>query len=265
MIGRALLENLAVSSRRRLFRPTGSRGTSLLFAWILWATLASLGFSQPNEPANSDNILSPYFLVGVVVSCDAVSAVAVFKNAETGNLVNLSTGESLLGMELVQVAKDGILLKREGRIYWNLLTEGPQAGGAEKTPPELLSEADVDQLPRLNVDSEGVVRLPEKEYRRSDIEKRFERERVALLRETSVAPNYIDGKMAGFRVLRWPKKGVASEAGIHEGDIIKEVNGVELNSLAAVVRFARRFHSEDRFEVLIERDDRLVRQVYVLK
>ena len=81
----------------------------------------------------------------------------------------------------------------------------------------------------------------------------------------NVIPNYLDGKIAGFKVTKLPKTGVASEVGLYEGDVIKEVNGVKLDSLSAVIGFYGRIYTEDRFEFLIERNSKLVRQVYILK
>jgi general secretion pathway protein C len=238
---------------------------ALLCLGILWGGQASLSFSQEGIPGKDEDVLLPYTLIGVVVSKDAKSSVAVFKNNETGDVVRLSAGERILGMEIIQIVDDGILFKKGEKIYWNLLKESVP----KSTAKPALQLPEKDEIPGqerlLPINNEAAVTLPEKEYNRADIEKKVERERLLILKEMSVIPNYVDGKIAGFKVIKLPKTGVASEVGIYEGDVVKEVNGVELDSLSSVIGFYGKIYTEDRFEFLIERNGKLVRQVYILR
>jgi hypothetical protein len=47
--------------------------------------------------------------------------------------------------------------------------------------------------------------------------------------------------------------------------VIKEVNGIKLNNLSALVMLYNKISVEERYEVLIERDKKLIRQIYILK
>jgi type II secretory pathway component PulC len=48
-------------------------------------------------------------------------------------------------------------------------------------------------------------------------------------------------------------------------DIIKEVNGVELNDMETLFGLFNRFRDDDQFEVTIERQKRIYRVLYILK
>ena len=86
-----------------------------------------------------------------------------------------------------------------------------------------------------------------------------------IIRETKVVPNYVDGKIDGFKVISLPKNSIASEVGIHKEDVTKEINGIKLNNLSALLMLYRKVAEVERYVVLIERNNRLIRQVYILK
>jgi len=197
----------------------------------------------------------PLSLSGVVVAKNANSSVAVLKNEETGKTIIVTIGESILDMELTQIFQDGIVLKKGEKIYWLLLEKSLQFNTDKET--QRSSREDERVEPENN--------LPKRELVRSEVQKRVEKERALIIKETSVVPNYVNGKIDGFRVIGLPKNGIASEVGIQKDDVIKEINGIKLNNLSALVMLYSKISVEERYEVLIERDKKLIRQVYILK
>jgi type II secretory pathway component PulC len=204
-------------------------------------------------------------LSGVVVAKNANSSVAVLKNEKTGKTVVLAIGESILDMELTHILQDGIVLKKGEEIYWLLLEENLQSKTDKniRRYPRRVEKAEqkVDKSKSVLVSK----RLPERKFVRSEVQKRIEQERELIIRETSIIPNYVDGIIDGFKVIGLPKNGIASEVGIQKDDVIKEINGVQLNNLSALVMLYSRIFEEERYEVLIERDKKIIRQVYILK
>jgi general secretion pathway protein C len=97
------------------------------------------------------------------------------------------------------------------------------------------------------------------------VQQRVKREWPLIIKETQVTPNYVDGKMNGLRVVSLPKKSIASEIGIYKDDVIKAVNGIKLDNLSTLVSLYNQAFVTDRYEVLIERDRVLIRQIYTLR
>jgi general secretion pathway protein C len=230
---------------------------------FIYSASASICFSNANPMIEND--MPPLSLAGVVVSRNANSSVAVLKNEESGKTVIMKVGDSILDMELTHVFQDGIILKKGEKICW-LLLEKTLPSKAERNIERNLRRIDKSDY---EVDpSKSVLRnksLPEEEFVRSEVLERIEKERVLIINETRVVPNYVDGKIDGFKVLSLPKKGIASEVGIQKDDVIKEINGIKLNDLSALVMLYSKIFEEERYEVLVERDKKLVRQVYILK
>lgn len=203
---------------------------------------------------SADDFL-PLSLSGVVVSKNADASVAVLKNEETGKTVILTVGDSVLDMELTQVFYDGVVLQKGEKIYWLLLEKNPQIKA--DNVKEKNSHRDKKADPESS--------LLQREYVRSEVLKRVKQERGLIIKETKVIPNYVDGKIDGFKVIGLPMNGIASEVGIQKDDVIKEINGIKLNRLSVLVMLYNKIPEVERYEVLIERDKKLIRQIYILK
>jgi type II secretory pathway component PulC len=228
-------------------KTSGFRFISLIMLVSLFLISHLFGFEKASIPEEHENPLPPLSLIGVVVSEDSSSSVAVINNKVTGKTVILTVGESVLDMKLTHVLEDGIVLRKGEKIYWIFMGKGIQPEADKKIRGIAQRVEETDQE---NVQSKS---------------SRVNNDSPLIIKDTKVIPNYADGKMSGFRVVSLSGKTVASEIGIHKDDVIREVNGVKLDSLSTLVSLYNRVFAEDRFEVLIERNKKLIRQVYTLR
>lgn len=246
-------------------KTSGFRFISLIMLVSLFLISSLFGFQKLSVPQDHENHLPPLSLIGVVLSEDSSSSVAVLHNKGTGKTVMLTVGESVLDMKLTHVLEDGVVLKKGEKIYWIFLGGSFQVKADDKIQksPKRVVEADQGYNRSKSVGEDN--NSSKREFIRSEVQKRVKREWPLIIKDTNVVPNYVDGKMSGFRVVSLPEKSIASEIGIYEDDVIKEINGVKLDSLSTLVSLHSQIFVEDRFEVLIERDKKLIRQVYTLK
>lgn len=238
---------------------------SLIMLESLFLISSSFGFQKVSVPEEHKNHIPPLSLIGVIVSEGTSSSVAVLQNKDTGKTVMLTIGESILNLKLTHVLEDGVVLKKGEKIYWIFIGRSIRLNTKEKVQRNLREQGEADRKhnpltsDRLNSNSS------KREFIRSEVQRRIKREWPLIIEGTNVVPNYVDGKMNGFRVVSLPEKSIASEIGIYKDDVIREVNGVKLKDLSTLVWLHSQIFVEDRFEVLIERNKKLIRQVYVLK
>jgi len=237
----------------------------LIMLESLFLISSSFGFQKVSVPEEHKNHIPPLSLIGVIVSEGTSSSVAVLQNKDTGKTVMLTIGESILNLKLTHVLEDGVVLKKGEKIYWIFIGRSIRLNTKEKVQRNLREQGEADRKhnpltsDRLNSNSS------KREFIRSEVQRRIKREWPLIIEGTNVVPNYVDGKMNGFRVVSLPEKSIASEIGIYKDDVIREVNGVKLKDLSTLVWLHSQIFVEDRFEVLIERNKKLIRQVYVLK
>lgn len=239
----------------------------ILFPLFAFLFLIPVSFSsQKISASNEQEIRLPSLvLIGVVVSKDASSSVATLQNKQTGKTITLRIGERILDFTLDQVFKNRIILKKGERSFQLLLGKGSLIKAVE---PVQRKPAEV-QMPVLKdepIESPGLdANIIKKEFKRSEVERRFEEEWALIMEKTRFIPDLVNGKVSGFKILDFPEKTILSEIGIVKNDIIKEINGVELNNMEKLFDFYNRFKNDNQFEVSILRGGKLLRILYLLK
>ncbi|NIM91153.1 MAG: DUF3179 domain-containing protein [Candidatus Aminicenantes bacterium] len=122
-----------------------------------------------------------------------------------------------------------------------------------------------DQISPLNLggaapDPRGDEFIPDsqintqrREFRRFEIGRRIVKEWPTITRETHFSPYYFNEEVRGLQVTNLPEKSIVSDIGIMKGDILRKINGLELNDVADLARLWKRLKNENRFELIIER------------
>jgi len=203
-------------------------------------------------------------LVGVIVSEDASSSLAVLKNENTGNTVILRVGENISGLTLVEVFENRVILRKGNQTFQIFLGRGSLVK-AQEMPPQNLPEVILPPREKESKKEESEMNVTKKEFIRAEVLRRFEAEWPVIVNETRFLPNLVEGKVSGFKITNLPQKTILSDVGIQENDIIKEVNGMELNDMQAIFSLYSQFKDESRFEVSLERNGKLIRFLYILK
>jgi general secretion pathway protein C len=202
-------------------------------------------------------------LTGVLVSGDASLSVAVLKNEASGSVTLLKVGEKVQGLELLGVSKDRAIFSDGSRVFelfLNIRAVGQTKAMPKKTAKLVAGEED------KTLNAKYLAAPVEKEFLRSDIEKRIRAELPKILKESQLAPHFGNGGIDGVQIVGWPAgSSLLSDMGIREGDIIKQVNDIKLNSPSVLPQLQRAVLQTRRFDVLVERDGKPRRYSYFLK
>lgn len=237
-----------------------------LFVLIVFQTsfLGGSRFLNTYQSEDLNSSIFSYQLAGVIISKNPKSSLAVLKNENSGDFQILKVGESFSDMILIQIFKNHIVFERGGKAF-RLFMGNQKPRGIPVIPDEMTEQRrpalrEKTESPFLNEDE-----IKPKEFSRSELEKRFKEELPVLLSEARITPNLVEGKISGLRITRLPEKSILSELGIQRNDIIKEVNGVRINSLDTMVSLYTEFWNENRFTILLERNGLMIRLQYTLK
>ncbi len=236
----------------------------LLFEFMFFISISfsSQGISASNE---QEIRLPSLVLIGVVVSKDASSSVATLQNKQTGKTDIIKIGENILDFTLHQVFDNRIILKKGERSFQIFLGKGSMIKAVkpvQKKPDEAQLRVPKDE----SIENPGLdANIIRKEFNRSEIEKRLEKEWAEIIEKTRFVPNMVKGNISGFKILNFPENTVLTEIGIVKNDIIKEINGAELNNVAMMFDLFNRFKNDSQFNISILRNGKLLRILYLLK
>lgn len=264
-----LIENQSVNPRNKIRHPSQfikfAYALIILFLFGDLCVSTALSFPGPVSPQERGGRLPPLTLVGVVLSKDASSSIAILKNGQTDQTQMLRVGEKILDFTLSQVLENSIVLKRGEQTYKIYLGRGRMTRASappQKKPVETpLEEPGMEPVERPS-SSSNVIRM---EFDRDEIEKRLEAELPLIMKEARFVPNMVKGRVSGFRITRLPSQSILSEVGIRRNDVVMKINEVELNSVEGMLDLYMKFRNESRFEVTIERSGKIIRIQYNLR
>ena len=82
--------------------------------------------------------------------------------------------------------------------------------------------------------------------------------------QARIVPVFRDGQTVGFKLFSFRPDSPYARFGFHDGDLIRRINGVDMDSPEKALKVYTQLKDATRFEVDIERDCQLMRKTYIL-
>ncbi len=153
------------------------------------------------------------------------NSVAIIEDLKTRKQDLYHVGDMISGeAKLIAVSRNKVYLERNGKQEILEVYEK-----TEEKPSERLAER--PPLGRSISTGRGIKRLSADRYRipQEDLKDAFENMNE-LLTQVRVVPNFKDGEPDGFKLLSIKRGSLIQRAGLRDGDIVKRVNGIEIDS-----------------------------------
>ncbi|MEY4632033.1 MAG: hypothetical protein RIQ81_2153 [Pseudomonadota bacterium] len=74
-----------------------------------------------------------------------------------------------------------------------------------------------------------------------------------VLQDAKASPNMVDGELRGFRLDRIRNDSIYQKAGLQNGDVIEEINGIPLSDTAQAIKLLQSLRNENEIEVRFSR------------
>jgi type II secretion system protein C len=172
--------------------------------------------------------------VGIVMSPRPEARTAVLRSEGRTRVVAI--GETAFGGRVAAIDDGQVAIEFEtGRVVLRLLPGAPGGPG-----PALAAAEPADDGPSV--------------MDRRDIERRLGEESSRILAETTLVPAMDGGRVNGFAITRMPEGTLLSDAGLRPGDVVTEVNGVPIDSLATLISLWPRLQTESAIRAVVMRN-----------
>ncbi len=184
--------------------------------------------------------------VGVVSSARPERSVAMLR---AGGRTRLgSVGDTVFGGRIAAIAPDAVVVEfADGRKELRLLS----------APLTTLAPSPLAPTPPAGPS--------ERVFERRDVERRLGEEVPRILSDTTLLPVTSGGKVVGLTISRMPPGTVLSEAGLQAGDILTEVNGVAIDSMATLIGLWPKLQGESVLRAQVLRNGQPVTLGLVLR
>jgi len=176
--------------------------------------------------------------VGIVMSARVEARAAVLQSGGRTRVVGV--GDTAFGGRVAAIESDHVALDFDsGRVRLRLVA----GSGAAPATAAAVSSPGADESP-----------TPARAMERREVERRLGEESGRILAETTLVPAMDAGRVAGFTITRMPDSTVLTDAGLRAGDVLTEVNGVPIDSLATLIGLWPRLQTESAVRAVVLRN-----------
>jgi general secretion pathway protein C len=180
-------------------------------------------------------------LLGTLLAVDPQWSLASILDLGTSRAQTYWIGDKLEGAEILEIERDrAIILNNHRREY----IDGHAA----------VTSAKGDEVPRPSVPGTGIRALSENEY---EISRREIDSSLANFTEVAtqarIVPVSKDGQVQGFKLFSIRPDSIYSKVGIQNGDVIRKINGYELNSVEKALELYTKLKEANRIDIEYER------------
>src|SRR3989338_9699439 len=241
-------EQLNVITKRNIFNPKAPEEEAFVTERAKGAGLDEAGAIPTSLPLE---------LVGTIILSDPKRSVAAIKDKGLGQTESYQVGD-LIG-------KSAKVFKVERyKVYFQNVDSGTFEFVEIREDTKSLS-AGLPSGPSADLGS-GVRQAGEGRFviDRGALESSLANPNEILTQARAV-PNIVDGKIKGFRIFSIKPGSIYEKLGIHNGDVVLRVNGIELDSPAKALEFYGAISSASDISLDLDRNGQLMSNNYTIK
>jgi general secretion pathway protein C len=173
-------------------------------------------------------------------------------------------GDRIQGAEVLDIERERVIILNNSRREFIDNQPGDGAGAvAAYTPPPLPAGPPV-QAPGVN--GNGIRAVSENDYEvpRTEIDRTLANLNDVAM-QARIVPAFKDGQAQGFKLFSIRPDSIYSKIGVQNGDVIKRINGFELNSPEKALEVYSKLKEASRIEIELERNGSSIRKNYTIR
>jgi general secretion pathway protein C len=201
-------------------------------------------------------------LLGTLVAADKYWSFASVQDMVTQRSQTYMVTDRIQGSEILEIQRERVIILNGGRKEFIDSNPGDGSMPAPAYVPPPVAEARPGGPPNSGLGS-GIRALNENEYEvpRGEIDKTLANlNEVAM--QARIVPAFKDGQAQGFKLFSIRPDSIYSKIGVQNGDVIRRINGFELNSPEKALEVYSKLKEASRIEIEIERNGAPLRKTY---
>ena len=210
---------------------------------------AELGNTFPRSSINAR-------LLGTLVSFPPQWSLASLQNnVGTQKIISVAIGDMVEGASVLSIERDRVIVLNNGqREYIDANT--PAVAQSPSSPSET-SRADASS--DIREVSPNNYEIP-----RNELEKTLGNLNDIAM-QARIMPAFKDGVSQGFRLYSIRPNSLYQKIGIQNGDIVKRINGFDLNSPEKALELYSKLRDSSRIDIEIERNGNPIKKTYNIR
>ncbi len=202
-------------------------------------------------------------LVATIVADPADSSVALITDNSSRETAVYGIGDLLQGVATVtKIEERRVLVLHKGRTEVLEMAEEKKRGAPRSHAIAAVSS----RRSRENEGDEGIRKVAENEYviAHEEIEKTLSNLNT-IATQARIVPAFKNGVAQGFKLFSIRPGSLYAKIGIQNGDVIKKINGYDINSPDKALEVYQKLRDAREITVEIERRGRSVKKTYTIE
>ena len=218
---------------------------------------------DPNAPPVKSGLRVK--LLGTLVASDKLWSVASVQDMGNQRSTTYMVGDRIQGAEVVDIERERVIILNNSRREF---IDGQPGDGAAPvaayTPPPI--NGPPVQPPPGNGLGNGIRAMGENDYEvpRTEIDRTLANLNDVAM-QARIVPAFKDGQAQGFKLFSIRPDSIYSKIGVQNADVIKRINGFELNSPEKALEVYTKLKEASRIEIELERNGSSVRKNYTIR
>jgi general secretion pathway protein C len=200
-------------------------------------------------------------LIGTAIAEPAKYSLCQITNPDVNETQVYAIGEKYQGARIYAIEKERVLVDNNGVNEYidNSAAAAPNIGVTPLVPPP-------PGQPAQAAGGEGVRQLSENQYvvARSEINNALTN-LSDLATKARIVPSFKNGVANGFKLFSIVPDSLYAKIGVQNGDVIRRINGYEMNSPDKALEIYQKLRDANRIEVEIERRGETIRKSYSIE
>ena len=169
--------------------------------------------------------------------------------------------DQIQGADVVEIERLRVIVINNNRREYIDGTAGD--GTAVAAVTNIAAPPKNDQAPPSVALGQGVKQLSENDYElpRGEIDRTLSNLNDVAM-QARIVPAFKDGQAQGFKLFSIRPDSIYTKIGIQNGDVIKRINGYDLNSPEKALEIYSKLKEASRIDIEVERNGAAVRKTY---
>ena len=204
-------------------------------------------------------------LLGTLVSENMPQwSVASIQDIVTLKTATYMIGDLIQGAEVKEIERERVIVINNNRREF---IDGTPGDGQTPVVAAPIVAKPIDNGPPPSVAlGSGVKQISDNDYEipRAEIDKTLANLNDVAM-QARIVPAFKDGVAQGFKLFSIRPDSIYSKIGIQNGDVIKRINGFDLNSPEKALEIYSKLKESSRIDIEVERNGAAVRKTYNVK
>ena len=197
-------------------------------------------------------------LLGTLVSTLPGWSIGSILDLNNQKSSTVMVGDRVQNAEVLNIQRDRVIIANNGRREYI----GAEAGDGAPPPPPIATTRPVTE-PAGQPYGAGIKALDDNNYEvpRSEVDRALANLND-LAMQARIVPAFKDGQAEGFKLFSIRPDSLYSKIGIVNGDVIKRINGFEMNSPEKALEVYTKLKDANRIDIEVDRNGQSLRKTY---